>query len=331
MMAQLAKSGVPKTPSGDVGEKCEIRASALAPPTQKATITNPVQNSDSQSSNPKKNNKKKKKKDPGRALRIQDYLNGLPTNGIPPEAIREDGRFECKLCSVVVQQEHAYIQHCKGKKHVSKTNIGAETSAGATGPKNAPEVFHCAMCNVTCATGKETLEHLSSKEHAMGPGLKKGEENEKKKAEDLEETDKHDDAMIRTEFDPSEIINKFYCSICDLDCRTESSYTLHIKGLKHTKKVTALTDAAEIALNKTDCGKSGVRQNLSCPKCQVHCKSAINYEQHCASAQHKANMALIQFPVAHDRGDKYREWKFNADRGRGTRGGRSSSRGGSWR
>ena len=49
MMAQLAKSGVPKTPSGDIGEKCEIRASALAPPTQKATITNPVQNSDSQS------------------------------------------------------------------------------------------------------------------------------------------------------------------------------------------------------------------------------------------------------------------------------------------
>ena len=43
-----------------------------------------------------------------------------------------------QLCSVVVQQEHAYIQHCKGKKHVSKTNIGAETSAGATGPKNAP-------------------------------------------------------------------------------------------------------------------------------------------------------------------------------------------------
>ena len=49
----------------------------------------------------------------------------------------------------------------------------------------------------------------------MGPGLKKGEENEKKKAEDLEETDKHDDAMIKTEFDPSEIINKFYCSICE--------------------------------------------------------------------------------------------------------------------
>ena len=35
MMAQLAKSGVPKAPSGDVGEKCEIRASALAPPAPK--------------------------------------------------------------------------------------------------------------------------------------------------------------------------------------------------------------------------------------------------------------------------------------------------------
>ena len=43
-----------------------------------------------------------------------------------------------------------------------------------------------------------------------------------------------------------------------LDCRTEGSYTLHIKGIKHIKKVTALTDEAEIALSKTDCGKSGV-------------------------------------------------------------------------
>ena len=56
-----------------------------------------------------------------------------------------------------------------------------------------------------------------------------------------------------------------------LDCRTEGSYTLHIKGIKHIKKVTALTDEAEIALSKTDCGKSGVSLtfylNLSSPVC----------------------------------------------------------------
>ena len=78
------------------------------------------------------------------------------------------------------------------------------------------EVFHCAMCNVTCATGKETLEHLSSKEHAMGPGLKKVEENKKKKEEQQEETDKkEDDGKMETELDPSEIINKFYCDVCE--------------------------------------------------------------------------------------------------------------------
>ena len=78
------------------------------------------------------------------------------------------------------------------------------------------EVFHCAMCNVTCATGKETLEHLSSKEHAMGPGLKKAEENKKKKEEQQEETDKkEDDGKMETELDPSEIINKFYCDVCE--------------------------------------------------------------------------------------------------------------------
>ena len=173
-----------------------------------------------------------------------------------------------QLCSVVVQQEHAYIQHCKGKKHVSKTNIGAETSAGATGPKNTTvylfclnylqtlcariasnswqiyqkfyramgfsfktmslsslqEVFHCAMCNVTCATGKETLEHLSSKEHAMGPGLKKVEENAKKEEEQHGETDKKEEAgKMETELDPSEIINKFYCDVCEYVSHLDSS------------------------------------------------------------------------------------------------------------
>ena len=62
---------------------------------------------------------------------------------------------------------------------------------------------------------------------------------------------------------------------CSLDCRTESSYNLHMKGVKHMKKLTALTDEAELVLNKVDCGVSSVSLILRTFLVQSSCSSTV--------------------------------------------------------
>ena len=65
------------------------------------------------------------------------------------------------------------------------------------------EVFFCKMCDVSCPTGKDTLAHLSSKEHEKGPALKVAER-------DTKETEGEE------ELDASEITKKFFCDVCRL-------------------------------------------------------------------------------------------------------------------
>ena len=233
-------------------------------------------------------------------LNGRKHKNAKAANQTAPSQRVASGKQLFDICLVPVSDPEAQ------EVNLNKNRKKLELKSGNN--DNKPTGFICALCNIECSGGVECRNHLIDGKHmARVLGFVSGQIPRKCEicnyvVNTLEQLVIHQRAHHPEKFRHTSDIGTsnvnlesladvtvtkpgvYFCKICEVECRSESSVTEHCLGQKHRKKLLRM-----FAEDKND------KPNISyCAVCEVECSSEDNFKEHILGQKHKKKMTKFE-------------------------------------
>ncbi|XP_041365827.1 uncharacterized protein LOC121380886 [Gigantopelta aegis] len=185
----------------------------------------------------------------------------------------------CDVCYKSFSGQIPAEQHYASEDHIKRARIGAGVNRSQ---------FDCDICNATCNSRQQRLEHDASPRHMER-------QQRQQRSRYSPESRVPQSAFGQNRSNPSRVYDfdgvRGFCHVCNIELTSPQHCRQHVSGTKHQKK----ESQSKIEIAGGDFGG-----DLFCPLCKVPFSGPGNAREHYISAKHKkkemeAQTACMQY------------------------------------